>query len=374
MAPKSIIRWNWQQPDWPHFRFDGSRLTRAEEQFLMQSGILVGVFKHLDSAVGEQLRLDLLGNEALLTSEIEGEILNRESLQSSLRKAFGLQANSHRTPPKEQGVANMMVALYRTFGAPLDNALLFDWHHSLMADRTDLETVGAYRTHADAMQIVSGRLDRPTVHFEAPPSTRVTKEMNQYVTWFNRTAPAGDEALPAITRAGVAHLYFESIHPFEDGNGRIGRALSEKALAQSLQQPTLLSLADAIKRRQKEYYLALQQASRGLDITEWLVWFSGIVTDAQNLTRARAEFLIFKAKLFDRLRDQLNARQEKALLRLFREGPDGFKGGLSADNYRSITGASPATVTRDLQDLVEKGALKRTGEHKGTRYFLPIST
>lgn len=164
-----------------------------------------------------------------------------------------------------------------------------------------------------------------------------------------------------------------SIHPFEDGNGRIGRAISEKALAQSLGHPTLTSLAATILIRRKAYYEALETANKGNEITPWLSWFAAIATEAQRRTDARVEFLIDKTKLLDRLRGQLNDRQEKALLRILREGPEEFKGDLSAGNYATITGASPATATRDLADMVAKGALLRSGERRHARHAVAIS-
>ena len=223
-----------------------------------------------------------------------------------------------------------------------------------------------------AMQVVSGTLHAPIVHFEAPPSSKVPKEMARFVKWFNRTAPGGSNPLPALTRAGIAHLYFESIHPFEDGNGRLGRAISEKALAQSVGRPTLTALATTILIRQKAYYEALKAANKDINLTSWLCWFAGIAIEAQKHTEANVEFLLDKTRLLDRLRGQLNARQEKAILRMRREGTKGCKGGLSAGNYITITGASPATATRDLTDLVEKTALNRLGERRYARYELAI--
>jgi Fic family protein len=192
------------------------------------------------------------------------------------------------------------------------------------------------------------------------------------VIWFNRTAPAGNEPLPALTRAGIAHLYFESIHPFEDGNERVGRAIAEKALAQCLGQPTMIALAATILSQRKAYYAALEAANKGNEATAWLSWFAGMAIEAQRRTTARVEFLIEKTRLLDRLRRQLNPRQEKAILCMLAEGPEGFKGGLSAGNYLTITGASPATATRDLADLVGKGALLRVGERRHARYHIAI--
>jgi Fic family protein len=223
------------------------------------------------------------------------------------------------------------------------------------------------------MQVVSGRIGAPKVHFEAPPSKQVPAEMKRFITWFNSTGPQTSEPLPAITRAGIAHLYFESIHPFEDGNGRVGRAIAEKAAAQSVGQPVLLALATTILAHQKGYYEALERANRQNNVTDWLNWFAGIALEAQRRSLTQVEFLIAKAKLLDRLRGQINERQQKALLRIFKEGPEGFKGGLSASNYITITAASPATATRDLADLTQKGALVRTGERKHARYALNLT-
>jgi Fic family protein len=242
----------------------------------------------------------------------------------------------------------------------------------LFKDRGGLKDIGRYRTGHEAMEVVSGPLHAPRVHFEAPPSSKIPREMVRFVTWFNRTARAGSEPLPALTRAAIAHLYFESIHPFEDGNGRIGRAIAEKALAQSFGHPTLIALAATILSRRKAYYAALEAANKKNEVTAWLSWFAGIVIEAQRRTTARVEFLIEKTRLLDRLRSELNPRQEKALLRMLREGPEGFKGGLSAGNYATITGASAATATRDLADLVDKRALLRVGERRYARYRIAI--
>jgi Fic family protein len=250
--------------------------------------------------------------------------------------------------------------------------MLFTWHRMMFERRGGLRDIGRYRTGDEPMEIVSGPIYEPRVHFEAPPSTQVPEEMARFLDWFNRRAPSGADPLPALTRAGTAHLYFESIHPFEDGIGRIGRAIAEKALAQGFGQPTLTALAATILLRRKTYYVALEAANKSNEVTAWLSWFAGIAIEAQRRTTANVEFLLEKARLLDRLRGQLNPRQERALLRMLREGPDGFKGGRSAGNYATITGASPATTTRDLADLVEKGALFREGERRHARYHLAI--
>lgn len=363
------MTWNWQLPDWPNFTWDRDPLHPLEEAFLFRAGELAGTVKHLCTDDQQELSIERLSEEAVTSSEIEGEILDRASVQSSIRRQLGVASIPKRSTPAEQGMAEMMVDLHRSFRTPLTHQALFAWHRMVMAGRHDLTEIGCYRTEDAPMQIVSeGRFsDAPNVHFEAPPSARVGSDMEAYVTWFN----ASHVTLPALTRAGMVHLYFESIHPFEDGNGRLGRAISEKSLSQSLGTYSYLPLTSVILGRRKAYYHELERASQTLDLTEWLRWFAETATEAQDRAIKVVDFVLAKANLFDRLKGQLNPRQEKVLLRLFKEGPDGFRGGLSADNYMKIAGTTSATTTRDLADLVEKGALVRTGEKRYARYWLP---
>ena len=361
------MTWIWQQAGWPSFVWDRSRLAPLEARFLHESGRRVGAWRHLPDQDQTHLRIEWLSDEALDTSAIEGEILDRASVQSSIRRQFGLSGDRRRVTPAEAGVAEMMVALCRTFASPMDHATLWTWHRMLMRERPGLAVIGEYRQHPEAMQVVSGPDYHRRIHYEAPPSDSMTTEMDRFIAWYQRP-----EKMPALTRAGIAHFHFVCIHPFEDGNGRIGRALAEKALAQSLGEPSLIALSRVIARRRTAYYDMLEAASRLLDITDWLQWFAGIVLDAQSWSERRLIRLIEQTRMFDRLRGRLNPRQEKALQRLFREEPDGFEGGLSAENYRHITGAPASTATRDLADLVAKHALRRTGERRHTRYWLDL--
>ncbi len=362
------MNWNWQRLEWPDFTWNPDLLRRAEEQFLLGGGIFAGTFAHLGPADKTQLVIEALSTEALTTSEIEGELLDRSSVQSSIRRQLGLADDLRRVKPAEQGIAEMTVDLYRSFAAPLSHAMLFAWHRMVTNGRHDLRNIGSYRTHTEPMQIVSGAIYDPKIHYEAPPSSAVPDEMARFIAWFNRTDPDGASPLPALTRAGIAHFYFECIHPFEDGNGRIGRAIAEKALAQGLRHPPLTALALTMLARRKAYYEALERNNTEIELSDWLRWFAGITIEAQRHTTVMIEFLLDKVRLLDRLKGELNARQEKALLRVLREGPEGFMGGLSAGNYATITGASAPTATRDLADLVEKGALIRSGERRYARY------
>jgi Fic family protein len=327
----------------------------------------LGAASHLADGDHDQIRVQLLSDEALLTSRIEGEILDRNSLQSSLQRQLGLKSDARRVLPAERGIAELLVDVYRHFERPLTLARILDWHASMMQGRQDIE-VGAFRSGGDPMQVVSGPIHNPSVHYEAPPAASVPHEMEGFIDWWMRDGGA----LPCLARASVAHLYFESIHPFEDGNGRIGRAISELAVSQSLGQPVILSLSKVIEADRSAYYDGLARASCSLDIGSWVDYFSSTILKAQETSIRSVEFMIGKARFFDRLGDQLNPRQEKALLRMFREGVDGFKGGMSAANYRAITKATSATTTRDLAALVVAGALRRTGERKHTRYHLAL--
>lgn len=368
------MKWNWQQAKWPGFTYDAARMEPLEGQFLRDSGEFFGAFKHVGADDQDTLKIELISDEALKTSEIEGEILNRDSVQSSLRRQFGLGGDERRVPPAERGIAEMMVDLYKNFASPLTHDTMFAWHNMLMAGDRHINVIGGYRTHADPMQVVSNALHDPKVHFEAPPSSQMKEEMDAFIVWFNSSAPKEKKPLSPLTRAGIAHLYFVSIHPFEDGNGRIGRALAEKSLAQNLGQPSLIALAYTIERARKAYYNALERNNKDIEITDWLVYFGETIIEAQRNTIKRVDFYVAKAKLYEKLRGKLNERQEKVIARMFREGIDGFKGGLSAENYITIASTSRATTTRDLQDLVEMGALTKTGELRHTRYHLNIAT
>jgi Fic family protein len=365
--------WNWQQASWPEFTYDRTKLDALEAEFLRQSGVFSGSIRHIAEGDQEQITVELLSEEALNTSEIEGEILNRDSLQASIRRSFGLVTDNRKIPPAEQGIAQMMVGLYREFDARMCDSLLFRWHESLMNGRRDLANIGSYRNGSNPMQVVSGPLHNPKVHFEAPPATALPAEMKRFMKWFAATSPKGKTPLPILTRAGIAHLYFVTIHPFEDGNGRIGRAIAEKVISEGLGHSALIALSFTINRGRKTYYELLERSNKGNEITPWLVYFAKTVLDAQAHSQELVEFLIAKTKFYDRLRGQLNERQEKVVARMMREGPSGFKGGLSAENYIRLTGTSRATATRDLQDLVEKKALVRTGTLKSTRYHLYIT-
>jgi Fic family protein len=256
-----------------------------------------------------------------------------------------------------------------TFATPLTIDQLFIWHTLLMADAKGI-AIGRFRTHAEPMQVVSGAIGKEKVHFEAPPSAQVYGEMERFIDWFNESAPDGSTFIPSgPVRAAIAHLYFESIHPFEDGNGRIGRAIADKVLSQHLGRPVMFSLSSTIEAKKEAYYNALENAQRENEISAWMMYFISTILEAQDAATRQIEFTLRKTRFFDQHREAINDRQRKALHRMFEAGPEGFEGGMNARKYISITAASKATATRDLQDLMEKGIfVQREGGGRSTSY------
>lgn len=357
------MNWNWQKNNWPNWNYDANALVELERKFLVQSGQLAGAWHHISSDNQTEIKVELLSEEALTTSAIEGEYLDRSSVQSSIQREFGLISDNP-VRPAEKNIAQLMARCYQDFDAPMTHDLLYQWHQLICNTHSDLSFVGEYRQHTTPMQVVSGPPYKRKVHFEAPPATQVPAEMEQFLTWYR------SEKISALAKAGIVHLYFVCIHPFEDGNGRIARALAEKSLAQSLGKPTLLALSRQIAYDRKQYYQSLADNNQVMEVTDWLVWFGETVIKAQTYSLSLVQHIIHKTQLFDRLAGQLNPRQTRVLLRLFAAGPDGFAGGLSSKNYQTIADSAPATTTRDLRDLVTKGALFKTGINKGSRYWL----
>ncbi len=361
--------YNWQLPDWPEFRYNLHGMEPVLLAFADHAGRVGGLLEGLPQKLGTEALLDLMIAEAVKTSAIEGESLNPQDVMSSIRNHLGLNAEPQRVDSRlADGAGELMVCVRESFCAPLSEADLFCWHRMLLGGTTPLK-VGTWRTGGDPMQVVSGRIDRPTVHFEAPPADCIPAEMARFIGWFNETTPGGTCAIPhAPVRAALVHLYFESLHPFEDGNGRIGRALAEKALSQGIGRPVLISLSKVIEARRREYYEALQSAQRSQETTAWVRWFAGIALEAQQDAENRVRFVLRKFRFFQRHERDLNGRQLKVIRRMFEAGPDGFAGGMNARKYIALTGASKATATRDLQHLARLGALTPTGGGRSTRY------
>jgi Fic family protein len=364
--------YNWQQPDWPAFHYDLSGIEEALFTLAEKTGQASGLLRGLTVDAQLEATIEMMVVEAIKTSAIEGELLSRKDVMSSMRKNLGLEAGHPSGDKRAQGTATLMLAVRNSFADSLSEETLFDWHRLIMAGHRHV-AAGQWRTHTEPMQVVSGAVGHEQVHFEAPPSSHIPEEMARFIHWFNDTAPGrSNEIRKAAVRSAIAHLYFESIHPFEDGNGRIGRALSEKVLSQGLGLPALLSLSHAIETKRNDYYDALKEGQQSNNVTPWVTWFVNMVLEAQSQAEELIDFTLKKTRLFDRVRDQLNERQIQILRRMLEEGPDGFEGGMSAKKYMTITGASKATATRDLQNLAEKLVLVTTGGGRSTHYRINL--
>ena len=370
-----MATYNWQQDDWPNFRYSLNKLEDKLFTFAERVGLITGKWEALPEGTQQEAVINMMVAEAVKTSEIEGEYLSRKDVLSSIRRNLGLYDDTdHIKDHRAAGVADLMIDVRKTYQKELTKEKLFDWHKMLLGE-SDRMVIGGWRTHPEAMQVVSGALGKETVHYEAPPSDRVPYEMERFINWFNETAPAGEKQIKrAPIRSAIAHLYFETIHPFEDGNGRIGRAIAEKALSQGIGRPALISLSDAIETNKNEYYEALKKGQRSNEVTTWLHYFLHTVLNAQKSADEMIDFTLRKVKFFDRYDGMLNNRQQKVIRRMLEEGPDGFEGGMSTRKYVNITKTSKATATRDLQKLMDMGALKRLGEAGGrsTRYQVNI--
>ncbi|UJH68626.1 Fic family protein [Allomuricauda sp. SCSIO 65647] len=363
------MHYNWQQKDWPSFQYQTTDIEDMLFDFAQRTGRISGVLEGLSETEQTEAIINLMVSEAIKTSEIEGEYLSRNDVMSSIRRNLGLNPELPLMKDKRaEGVAEFMLAVRNDYLKPLTSQMLFDWHRMLMKGNTQIQ-VGQWRTHDEPMQIVSGGMGREVVHFEAPPSKEVPTEMDGFIQWFNTSQT---EIKKPIIRSAIAHQYFETIHPFEDGNGRIGRAVAEKALSQSIGRPVLFSLSKSIEGNKKTYYDALQRAQRSNEITAWINYFVRTVLDAQIDAEQEIEFTLKKTKFFDKHKDELNERQQKVVRRMLEEGHQGFEGGMNARKYVSLAKTSKATATRDLQDLVAKSIFKPIGGGRSTKYEINI--
>ena len=370
-----VMKWIWQNNNWPQFTYDENLFSDRMAEFRLTSERLSGRIEALSGSNQNDAIIDLLLSEAIKTSAIEGEILDRDSVRSSLLSLI----NSDTLPPtndlKGAGAASLLVDVRKKWSQPLSHDLLGEWQAMAVPEqRTSLILRGHYRTDPTPMQIVSGFYGRHKVHYEAPPAVQVMDEMNAFIDWYNKTSQQDKRSnLSGIIRAGIAHVWFETIHPFDDGNGRVGRAIADHALSQSLGYPTLACLATAIESKKKQYYQELEQVGRGkLNLNKWLEYFTNAVIHAQSIAKKEVDFVLNKTRFYDRFADQLNERQAKVVERIFAEGRKGFEGGLSTKNYMTIAKCPNRTASRDLSDMLDKGIISKFGAGRSTRYELHL--
>ena len=352
------------------------------QQARLQQGILLGQLQAIGLPRLLEVSSDVWMQEAIATAAIEGQRLELASVRSSVLHRLGLQDQGTQDRHVD-GLIDVMQDAISGHDMPLDLDRLCRWQSALFPSGiSGLQriAVGRLRDHQDPMQIVSGRPGRETVHYTAPPSAQVGAELEAFLAWFEASRPGNphiDEETPlnGIVRAALAHLWFESIHPFEDGNGRLGRAIVDLALAQDAGSSRhLFSLSSELLSSRRAYYDALNTAQCStLDATPWVLWFVRIYTQACQRSQRIVLQAIAKSAFWQRATEQsINERQHKILARLVEAGDGGFLGGMTADKYAKITGASKATATRDLADLLTKALLVVEGVGKATRYRVNV--
>lgn len=355
--------WIWQQPGWPEFRWDAGRLAAPLAAARLAQGKVLGAERLLDPSLSLEAVAAILVEDGVTTSAIEGERLDPRAVRSSVARRLGLPTAGLPEPARAvTGLVDVLLDATRHYAQPLTRRRLFGWQAALFpTGHSGLRRIraGALRGRAP-MRVVSGPLGRERVHFEAPPRTGLEAELGRFLAWF-RTPPPD---MVGLVRAGLVHLWFVTLHPFEDGNGRLARALTDMAMAQDDGQPMrVFSLSAQILREREAYYDVLERTQRGgLDVTDWLAWFLRQVESGADAAEVTVGDTLAKARFW--LRHQtthLNERQRKVLNRLLEAGREGLEGGINTRKYMGLTGASRVTAYRELADLVEKGCLEPTG-------------
>lgn len=371
-----LNNWVWQHPNWPSFTWNADQLSPVLRACSQAQGRLLGMLEAQGVDANAQSELDALLQNVITSSAIEGEQLNVGSVRSSLAKRLGLVAD-RQVSPRSEGLAELMLDATQEHHRPLTMTRLLHWHQLLFPTSKTLVAhrinVGALRGD-EAMQVVSGRLDRPVVHFEAPPRVGLEEQLEAFFSWFNSSQ--SDATLDPLLRAGIAHFWFVTLHPFDDGNGRLTRSITDLALAQADNQSIrFYAMSASILANRQGYYHALETSQKGgLDITAWLTWFLQTLLHTLGQASQRIVRVLDKARYWQQHRDHaLSAEQRKVLNRLL-DGDlladkPGFENGISAAQYQAVAKVSKATATRHLVDLLEKGCLlKLPGGGRSTRY------
>lgn len=372
-TPGDLPLYLWQQPDWPHWRFDAAALAGPLARAHRAQGHLLGRMADLGLALREQATLQVLTQEVIKTSEIEGERLDLQAVRSSIARRLGVDIGALAPADRHvEGVVEMVLDATGRFDQPLTAERLFGWHAALFptgySGMTRIHT-GAWRDDASGpMQVISGAGRREKVHYQAPPAAQLARQTGAFLQWFNADAP-GD----ALIKAGLAHLWLVTLHPFDDGNGRISRAVGDMALARAEgSSQRLYSLSAQIQRERKAYYEQLEATQKGtLDVTAWLDWFLGCLLRAVEGADGLLTAVRGKARFWQRWAGTaLNERQIKLINRL----QDGFEGKLTTGKWAALAKCSSDTALRDINELLACGLLRKLeGGGRSTGYRLAQS-
>ncbi|HWH88020.1 MAG TPA: Fic family protein [Pseudomonas sp.] len=364
--------WIWQQPDWPDFNWQAERLAPLLRECVQTQGRLMGMAGSVGESMSAQSELDALLQNIVTSSAIEGEQLNVGSVRSSLARRLGLEwIDREGVSERSEGLAQLMLDATHGFDQPLTLSRLLEWHTWLFpAEEATFRARSGTLRGDEPMQVVSGRLDRPTVHFEAPPRQGLEQQLERFLNWFE--ASRDQVSLDPLLRAGIAHFWFVTLHPFDDGNGRLTRTITDLALAQGEAQAIrFYAMSASILDDRAGYYRILESSQKAtLDLTEWLTWFLQTLLRSLEQAITRIDSVLGKSRFWQAHRESdLSAEQIKVLNRLLDGGERGFDQGLSAGQYQAVAKVSKATATRHLAELLEKGCLRRLpGGGRSTRY------
>lgn len=359
----------WQQPTWAQFKWDNERLMTLLAEVRNLEGRVMGLMEGAGFNVQNATSLNVMVEDVLRSSEIEGELLNADRVRSSIARHLGIETEGLPVPDHyTEGVVQVMLDAVRNSDKPLTPERLFNWHAALFpTGRSGIRpiTVAAYRVGKEPMQVVSGPMGKDKVHYEAPTSGDVPAMMDEFIAWVN-----DKQEIDPILKAAIAHLWFVAIHPFDDGNGRITRTITDMLLAKTDGMPhRFYSMSAEILRERKGYYEALEKTTTGtMDITLWIEWFLQTLRNAIMHSEAIVKRVVAKASFWQQHREvAMNERQVKVVNKLW----DGFEGKLTTSKWAKIAKTSQATALRDITDLVEKGVLKVAGEGgRSTNYLL----
>jgi len=350
-------KWVWQHSEYPNFKYDKEKLTPLLLDIKYYQGLLDGVYENINSDEYSLAKLEVLTTEVLDTSAIEGEILNRNSVRSSISKKLGIKLNIKDSSDEiSDGLVDILLDATTNYDKEFDKERLFGWHNALFPtgyNSISKINIAQYRGKED-MQIVSGSIGKEKVHYVAPPRSSLDQEMKIFFQWLN------DDKDLSIVKAGIAHLWFVIIHPMDDGNGRITRALTDMILSrESKQAYKMYSVSQAIKADKKAYYMQLEEASAyKVEITNWLEWFLGTVLSSLKKSKENISIVLEKTLFWDKHKQTvLSDRQIKVLNKLLDIGEENFIGGINTKKYASLTKVSKPTASRELKDLVLKKCL-----------------
>lgn len=369
---RRMNRYIHELPDWPHFCWDHKKLSVLLASVRHRQGRLIGRMEALGFPLKAEAELQTLTLDVLKSSEIEGEILDRDQVRSSIAQRLGLDIGALAPADRHvDSIVDMMLDATQNYAQPLGPDRLFGWHAALFPtgySGIHKIIVGQWRDDSSgAMQVVSGALGKERVHFQAPAAKRLRKETATFLKWFN-----GKDDVDAVLKAGIAHLWFVTLHPFEDGNGRIARAITDMALAQSEQSPQrFYSMSAQIRQERKTYYEMLERTQKGdLDITSWLEWFLNCLDRAIDSTEETLSSVLLKAHFWQNHKNELlNDRQRLMLSKLL----DGFEGKLTSSKWAKITKCSQDTALRDILDLIEHGHSDQRGQWRAQYQLFPES-